>query len=54
MNSDEAREDVEAVHTFLADQIEVPKGIVKNTAFKQNTLTLFASIMNKIPVILIG
>ncbi|KAL4476130.1 hypothetical protein ABPG74_009863 [Tetrahymena malaccensis] len=42
------------IQTYLINQTEVPNGIVKNSALKQNVFTLFVSIMNKIPVVLIG
>ncbi|EAR87839.2 hypothetical protein TTHERM_00006030 (macronuclear) [Tetrahymena thermophila SB210] len=45
---------IDEVQTYLINQTEVPRGIVKNTALKQNVFTLFVSIMNKIPVVLIG
>ncbi|EAR87838.2 AAA domain, dynein subfamily protein (macronuclear) [Tetrahymena thermophila SB210] len=45
---------IDDVSTYLINQTEVPRGIVKNTALKQNVFTLFVSIMNKIPVVLIG
>ncbi|KAL4499723.1 hypothetical protein ABPG72_017263 [Tetrahymena utriculariae] len=47
-------EKIDSVQTYLINQTEVPNGIVKNTALKQNVFTLFVSIINKIPVVLIG
>ncbi|KAL4476131.1 hypothetical protein ABPG74_009864 [Tetrahymena malaccensis] len=47
-------EKIDLIQTFIINQTEVPDGIVKNTALKQNVFALFVSMVNKIPVVLIG
>ena len=39
---------------YLLNQIELEKGIAKNSFFKENIFLLFVSVITKIPIIVIG
>jgi len=51
---DEIKQIIYAEKKFLLSHMNIPQEIAENTALTENIYTMFASIMNRLPLILIG